>query len=171
MRAQIGSTRTDVEDIQLVWWPEQAELRAAGPPTTARLLLVAPDAKPPRRLGFLEDWMRLPLDPAELATRRTELLRRLGEAQPLTLDDDGLAHRGRAWVALSPLEAALFRPLIEGRGRVVTRPELIAAARGRTTASDPSFLDTYVRRLRERVGPLGATIRTVRGVGHVLDVR
>jgi Transcriptional regulatory protein, C terminal len=181
MRAQGGTARvaepadvagpTGIDDIQLVWWPEQAELRKAGPPTTARLLLVASEAEPPGRLGFLEDWMRLPLDPAEFATRRAELLRRMGEAQPLTLDEDGLVRRGRSWVALSPLEVALFRPLLENRGRVVARSDLLTSARDHSTATDPSFLDTYIRRLRDRVGPLGATIRTVRGVGHLLDVR
>jgi Transcriptional regulatory protein, C terminal len=180
MRAQGGSTQvahpsdlaglTGIDDIQLVWWPDQAELRTAGP-TTARLLLVAPDADPPARLGFLEDWMRLPLEPAEFATRRAELLRRMGEAQPLTLDEDGLVRRGRSWVALSPLEVALFRPLLEHRGRVAARSELLASARAHTTATDPSFLDTYIRRLRDRLGPLGVSIRTVRGVGHMLDVR
>ena len=158
------------DDVQLVWWPEQAELRTAAPPT-ARLLLVAPDAEPPARLGFLEDWMRLPLNPSEFATRRAELLRRMGEARPLRLDEDGLVRRGRSWVALSPLEVALFRPLLDHRGRVVARSELLASARQHTTATDPSFLDTYIRRLRDRLGPLGATIRTVRGVGHMLDVR
>jgi hypothetical protein len=181
MRAQGGTTQVappadfsglpDIDDIQLVWWPEQAELRKTGPPTTARLLLVAPDADPPSRLGFLEDWMRLPLDPSEFAARRAELLRRMGEAQPLTLDDDGLVRRGRSWVALSALEEALFRPLLEHRGRVVARSELLESAREHTTATDPSFLDTYIRRLRDRLGPLGAAIRTVRGVGHMLDVR
>jgi DNA-binding response OmpR family regulator len=162
---------TGIDDIQLVWWPEQAELRTAEPTTTARLLLVAPDAEPPVRLGFLEDWMRLPLDPAEFASRHSELLRRMGEARPLTLDEDGLVRRGRSWVALSPLEVALFRPLLEHRGRVVARSVLLASAREHTTATDPSFLDTYIRRLRDRLGPLGAAIRTVRGVGHMLDVR
>lgn len=189
MRAQDGSTQTrppidvgcadgaelaglgGIDDIQLVWWPDQAELRRSGPQTTARLLLVAPDAEPPARLSFLEDWMRLPLDPAEFATRRAELLRRMGEAQPLTLDDDGLVRRGRSWVALSPLEVALFRPLLADRGRVVARPALLASAREHTTATDPGFLDTYIRRLRDRLEPLGVAIRTVRGVGHMLDVR
>jgi hypothetical protein len=181
MRAQGGSTQvahpgdltgfTGIDDIQLVWWPEQAELRATSPPATARLLLVAPGADPPARLSFLEDWMRLPLDPTELATRRAELLRRMGEARPLTLDDDGLVRRGRSWVAQSPLEVALLRPLLAHRGRVVARSELLASSRDHTTATDPSFLDTYIRRLRDRLGPLGAAIRTVRGVGHVLVVR
>lgn len=160
--------REDV-DVQLVWWPDQADLRAA-PATTARLLLVAADADPPAHLGFLEDWMRLPLDAAEFATRRAELVRRVAIARPVTLDDEGLVHRGQAWVALSPLEAALFRPLFENHGQVVTRATLLTAARPHTTASDPGFLDTYVRRLRARLGPLGVAIHTVRGVGHVLDV-
>jgi len=180
MRARGGSTdvahpagltgSTGVDDIQLVWWPEEAELRTTEPTTTARLLLVAPDAEPPDCLGFLEDWLRLPLDASELAARRAELVRRMGDAQPLTLDDDGLARRGRSWVALSPLEVALFRPLLEHRGRVVVRSELLASARDHTTATDARFVDTYIRRLRDRLGPLGAAIRTVRGIGHMLDV-
>jgi two-component system OmpR family response regulator len=158
------------DDVQLIWWPDEAEMRSSGPPSEPRLLLVAPEAEPPPRLGFLEDWLRLPRDASEFATRRAELLRRQAVVRPLTLDDDGLVHRGAAWVALSPLEVALIRPLIENPDRVVTRAELLAAARPHTTATTSSSLDTSIRRLRRRLRPLDVAIHSVRGVGHVLEV-
>jgi DNA-binding winged helix-turn-helix (wHTH) protein len=164
-----GAASPTGDDVQLIWWPDEADLRS-WPPTAPRLLLVAPDAEPPPRLGFLEDWLRLPLDASEFVTRRAELLRRQAVVRPLTLDDDGLVHRGAAWVALSPLEVALVRPLLDNPDRVVTRAELLAAARPHTRVTSSSALDTSIRRLRTRLRPLDVAIHSVRGVGHVLEV-
>jgi two-component system OmpR family response regulator len=163
-----GGLGEDGEDVQVIWWPEDAESRGAGPTMTPCLLLVAADADPPAELGPLEDWLRLPLDPAELARRRDALLRRSAIGWPLTLDEDGLVRRGTDWVALPTRELALFRSLLENIGRVVSRAELLRSARSHGVAIDPRLLARPVQRLRERLRPLGLEIQTIRGAGYLL---
>jgi len=170
MHPPVEGANGAADDVRIVWWPEEEDLRSVGPSTTPRLLLVAPDAEPPDKLGPMEDWVRLPLDPVEFAHRRDALLRREAARPPVTVDDDGLVRRGTAWVALSSLELALFRSLFENAGRVVSRAELRTLAQSLSVATDPRLPTRYVSRLRDRVRPLGVEIHPVRRVGYMLIV-
>lgn len=158
------------DEVQLVWWPEEADVREAMWAGTPCLLLVAPDAEPPSELRELEDWLRLPLDPTELAERQEALRHRAARGSPLSVDDAGLVHRGRRWIALPPAELALFRPLFASIGRVVARADLLASARAQGVIVDARWLARPMRRLRERLHELGLEVHTVRGVGYLLDM-
>jgi DNA-binding winged helix-turn-helix (wHTH) protein len=83
------------------------------------------------------------------------------------IDEDGLLRYDGRWVALSPKEDAVLRPLLHAGQRVVSRQRLTATgwpgAGQRTSA-----LDKVVGRLRRRLEPLGLTIHTVRARGFVL---
>jgi hypothetical protein len=59
--------------IALDEWEQRRHRARRGRPT---LLVVPADAPPPRDWGELEDWVRLPLDPLEVADRRRVLLAR-----------------------------------------------------------------------------------------------
>ncbi len=159
--------------VALLRWPDEAarraELAAAGQP---RLLLVHPDAPPPRTWGPAEDWVRLPVDQAELDARVAALARR-GPEPPTgprpVLDGDDVLHVGSRRVPLPPIEAALLGLLIHRAPAVVPRDEL-AAAGWPGGPGDRGLLDSRMKLLRRRVAPLGVEIDTVRGVGYLLPV-
>jgi hypothetical protein len=60
--------------VELVAWPagheRRIELAAAGRP---RLLVVAPGVPPPDVWESIEDWVRLPAEPADVELRRRHL--------------------------------------------------------------------------------------------------
>ena len=169
----MSSSAPGAPPVTLLRWPDEAarrsELAAAGRP---RLLLVEPDAPPPRTWGQVEDWVRLPVDDRELDARVAALARRGPErpSGPLpVLDGDVVLHVGNRRVPLPPIEAALLSLLIHRAPRAVPRHEL-AAAGWPTGASDRGLLDSRMKLLRRRLAPLGVEIDTVRGVGYLLPV-
>lgn len=166
--------------VALLQWPTEAALRAelatAGRP---RLLLVEADAPPPRTWDPAEDWVRLPVDQAEVESRISAILRRCGrlaagsefgsESGPVpVLDGDGVLHVGGRRVSLPAIEAALAALLLQRVGTAVTRAELAAAGwpggEGRR-----ELLDGRIKLLRRRLGPLGIRIHTLRGTGYLLS--
>ena len=168
--APIPLLRADHE-VVLVHWPNESafrdELAAQGRP---RLLLVGEGAVPPLGADPLEDWVRMPAQPEDLNARRRVLRRRSLARTPIHLDDDGLLHRGRAWVALSPVELRLFAELYTAQGRVVSRAQLLRSLRPALADDDVRALDSSMLRVRRRVRPLGAIVRTVPRAGFLLEV-
>ena len=154
-------------------WPAEAprreRLAEEGQP---RLLLVGDGAGPPEPVDCLEDWLRVPVDEAELAARLGALAVRArahaGPDRP-ELDDDGVLRRGGAWVSLPPVEARLIAALLDRLGAVVSR-EALARAGWPDGAPGRNALDVHVLRLRRRVAPVGLVIRTVRSRGYLLEV-
>ena len=56
--------------------------------------------------------------------------------------------------------------LMQAKGRVLTRDNLLDRAWGRDCFVIPRTVDTHVRRLRSKLGAAGDYIETVRGVGY-----
>jgi hypothetical protein len=158
-------------DVVLVHWPNESALReelaAAGRP---RLLLVEVGAVPPLGPDPLEDWVRMPVPPEDLDVRRRVLQRRSLARTPIHLDDDGLLHRGRAWVALAPVELRLFTELYAAQGRVVSRAQLLRSLRPALADDDVRALDSSMLRVRRRVRPLGVVVHTVPRAGFLLEL-
>lgn len=159
--------------IALLRWPADADRRTElSEERRPRLLLLDPDAAPPTSWDVLEDWVRLPADPAEIEARITTLMRRLPSATPAPLlDDDGVLRVGARWVALPPVEARLVTALLARPEAVVSRDRLLDA--GWPTGQPPGstngqILDGRIKLLRRRVAEVGLEIHTVRGVGFVL---
>jgi DNA-binding response OmpR family regulator len=159
--------------IALLRWPadadRRAELTGARRP---RLLLLDPDTAPPSSWDVLEDWVRLPADPAEIEARIATLMRRepVRPAAPL-LDGDGVLRVGAAWVALPPVEARLVAALLARPDAVVSRARLLDAGwPGGEPAGSTSgqILDGRIKLLRRRLVEVGLEIHTVRAVGFVL---
>jgi two-component system phosphate regulon response regulator PhoB len=69
-------------------------------------------------------------------------------------------------VTLTALEFRLLDTLYERRNRVQSRDTLLADVWGLTLHVETRTVDTHIKRLREKLGPAGDYIVTVRGVGY-----
>ncbi len=124
-----------------------------------------------------DDYLIKPFSPAELTLRVNAVLRRLGApavtsgstivAGPITIDRS--AHRvlvdGRE-VELTATEYKLLLTLVERRGRVQTRPQLLETVWEAQPDIQTRTVDMHVQRLRTKLGEAGALIETVRGFGY-----
>ena len=124
-----------------------------------------------------DDYLTKPFSPAELALRVNGLLRRLGSpavragstltAGPITVDRS--AHRiqvdGRE-LDLTATEFKLLVTLIERRGRVQSRPQLLETVWDAQPDIQTRTVDMHVQRLRTKLGLAGDLIETVRGFGY-----
>jgi two-component system phosphate regulon response regulator PhoB len=131
-----------------------------------------------RVVGFelgADDYVVKPFSVRELLLRVQAVLRRTESVPPAavfevgTLKVDRGAHR--AWiageeVALTALEFKLLVTLWDRRGRVQTRDRLLSDVWGIDAEITSRTVDTHVKRLREKLGPIGEMIETVRGVGY-----
>jgi two-component system phosphate regulon response regulator PhoB len=136
-----------------------------------------------RVVGFelgADDYVVKPFSVRELLLRLRAVLRRgalpAEELPPspsqirfgrLTIDVG--AHR--VWVdgqevALTPLEFRLICTLHERRNRVQSRGVLLDDVWGVSQENMTRTIDTHVKRLREKLGGVGAYVETVRGVGY-----
>lgn len=73
-------------------------------------------------------------------------------------------------VLLTALEFRLLKTLLERPGRVQTREVLLSDVWGIEAEITTRTVDTHIKRLREKLGPAGDIIETVRGVGYKLVV-
>jgi DNA-binding response OmpR family regulator len=122
----------------------------------------------------LDDCLAKPLRPEVFRARVRRLVARRGRPERLTAGDlalDASAHRvwraGRS-VALTRTEFALLRVLLEHRGTVLSKERLYERVWGFGAQANPSAVEVAVCRLRRKLGPPDL-IRTLRGVGYVLD--
>jgi DNA-binding response OmpR family regulator len=158
-------------DVVLLRWPvdelRRQRLRQEGQP---RLLLVEGGAAAPRCDDVLEDWIRVPVDEADVRARIDALARRAVDQAPSRpdLDRDGLLRFAGGWVPLPPVEARLMGALIERYETVVSRDQL-ARSGWPKGAPGRNALDVHVLRLRRRIAPLDLSIRTVRSRGYLLE--
>jgi two-component system phosphate regulon response regulator PhoB len=124
-----------------------------------------------------DDYLTKPFSPAELALRVNALLRRLGApavttgatlvAGPVVIDRS--AHRvsvGGKDIDLTATEYKLLLTLVERRGRVQTRPQLLETVWEAQPDIQTRTVDMHVQRLRSKLGSAGELIETVRGFGY-----
>jgi two-component system phosphate regulon response regulator PhoB len=146
------------------------------------VMLTARSEEIDRVVGFelgADDYVVKPFSVRELCLRVQAVLRRsrgtpAGSSTEAALvfgrlRVDRNAHR--AWVdgeeiALTPLEMKLLWTLYERRGRVQTRGTLLDQVWEASPENNTRTVDTHIKRLREKLGPAGAYIETVRGIGY-----
>jgi two-component system phosphate regulon response regulator PhoB len=124
-----------------------------------------------------DDYLVKPFSPPELALRVSALLRRLGSpavasgstisAGPITIDRS--SHRvtvSGQELELTATEYKLLLTLVERRGRVQSRPQLLETVWEAQPDIQTRTVDMHVQRLRAKLGDAGPLIETVRGFGY-----
>lgn len=74
-------------------------------------------------------------------------------------------------VSLTRKEFDLLRLLLKSQDQVVTREQLIQEVWGYAFQGESRTVDVHVRTLRQKLGPAGERIETVRGVGYCIRRR
>jgi len=145
------------------------------------IMLTARSAKVDRLAGLdagADDYVPKPFDPDELLARARAVLRRAGAAQarpaaPMEAEGLRLIPTAREVVVdgrvvpTTTFEYEILEFLVRAAGRVVTRDELTAALYHRRSTPFDRAIDVHVSRIRKKLGPAGAALRTVRGVGYL----
>jgi hypothetical protein len=171
MTAEPGAGARRGAEVVELRWPDDAARRAGLAATRAPRLWHVPAAvDPPIVVDELEDWIRAPADPVEVAARLVALRSRAGaEPQGAHVDDDGVFRLAGRRAALSPTEAALARVLLAQSGLPIDADGVRAhpAGGGRLASAN---VPVTVTRLRQRLADLGVTIVHVRGTGFVCHV-
>jgi len=143
------------------------------------LMLTAKTEEMDRVIGFelgADDYVTKPFSPRELILRVKVILRRKEVGQEvekiiqianLLIDTD----RHHVSINKSPINLTFteFKLLVElasKRGRVQTREHLLDKVWGYTYEGYARTVDTHIRRLRKKLGSLGDSIETIRGVGY-----
>jgi two-component system phosphate regulon response regulator PhoB len=158
-----------------------AELRRREETREVGVILLTARREEPDRIRGLslgaDDYLTKPFSPAELALRVTGLLRRLAApavssgstlaAGPVSIERSG--HRvtveGKE-IELTATEYKLLLTLVERRGRVQTRPQLLETVWEAQPDIQTRTVDMHVQRLRSKLGEAGELIETVRGFGY-----
>ena len=145
------------------------------------LMLTARGEEIDRITGFeagADDYLVKPFSVRELKLRIRAILRRSDPGADDHIDEEivfgGLrvdipAHQ--VWVdeqpvELTALEFRLFKTLFVRRGRTQSRQVLLRDVWDIKADIMTRTVDTHVKRLREKLGPHGSYIETVRGVGY-----
>ena len=69
-------------------------------------------------------------------------------------------------ISLTALEFKLLRQLVDRRGRVQSRDQLLSDVWGYSSDVTTRTVDTHIKRLREKLGDMGKYVQTIRGVGY-----
>jgi hypothetical protein len=159
-------------EVALVHWPRDREERdRLARAMLPRLLLVPDGERPPTSGDVMEDWIRLPADERDVATRLHSLSERAERSlDQVSIVDGSCLRRGSITVPLGPSEVSFVEKLVAAHGTVVPRPTLVAAIWGAGTDPTTRGLDDVAYRLRRRIAVLGLDVVTVRGRGFALHM-
>jgi len=155
------------------------DLRRAGLKTPI-ILLTARAQEAEKVLGLelgADDYVTKPFSPMELCARIKAVLRRTGVEAPQvsrfgSVEVDftrGVAKRAGAAVELTPLEFKVLAALIQARGRLLSRDQLIAQVWGEGVSITDRVVDNHIMNLRRKLEDNPADPRylvSARGLGY-----
>jgi DNA-binding response OmpR family regulator len=144
------------------------------------LMLTARDEDVDKIIGLevgADDYLTKPFNPRELVARVKSILRR-ATPERRQIESKQLTHGelvidagrrevrvGEEEIQLAPKEFDLLWELLDHRGLVLTRDQLLERVWGYTFAGDTRTVDVHVRQLRRKLGD-ASPIVTVWGVGY-----
>ncbi|WP_404712224.1 response regulator [Sphingomonas sp. MMS24-J13] len=148
--------------------------------STPIIILTARGCTEDRIIGLdngADDYMVKPFDPRELESRVRALIRRsLGSPNPiirigsLTLDRSSrTAWLNGEMLALRRREMAVLEALMGRPGKILAKERLAAEIFDFDDEVAPNALEVHVGRLRRKLQPHGPAIRTVRGLGYIIE--
>lgn len=147
--------------------------------TTPVLMLTAFDTLQDRVLGLdlgADDYLAKPFDLPELEARVRALLRRGTNSTPYLehglLRFDTVGRRvfyEKRPLELSPRELAVLELLLMRAGRVVSKEQMVNHLYGWGDEVGDNAIEVNIYRLRKKLEPFGCEIRTVRGMGYLMD--
>ncbi|UUZ74313.1 winged helix-turn-helix domain-containing protein [Polaromonas sp. P1(28)-13] len=161
------------------------EVRAAG--SLPVLMLSAHDEEIDRVLGLelgADDYLGKPFSPRELLARVRSMLRRarmplpasraIGGTSPFGIDLGGqrISLQGKP-LPLTRREFGLLLDLLQHRGRIRSRDELLGAVWGSDSDSTDRTVDTHIKTLRAKLqeaAPEHDYIVTHRGMGYCVEI-
>jgi DNA-binding response OmpR family regulator len=152
------------------------EIRKRGE-RLAIIILTARDAVPDRLIGLeggADDYVTKPFSFDELLARTRLRLRDLRGTEPtliragnVTLDlRTRMARVGDQAIELTAREFALLETLVRHAEQVLSREQLLSQVWGYDFDPGSNVVDSYIRYLRNKLGP--SCIETVRGMGYRL---
>jgi two-component system OmpR family response regulator len=144
------------------------------------IILTARDALEDRVKGLdlgADDYLTKPFKLPELEARLRAQIRRshtvttsVVQFGPLSLDTkDRLVTANGEALALSPRELSVLETLLLRNGRVVSKESLVENLCNWNEDVGNNAIEVYVHRLRKKLEPYSINIRTVRGLGYLLD--
>jgi len=144
------------------------------------IILTAKDDEVDKVVGFelgADDYVTKPFSVRELILRAKAVLKR-GEKESdnveikrqfgqLSIDIE--SHEvfvDNVEIILTAIEFKLLCQLIDRRGRVQSRDQLLSDVWGYTAEVTTRTVDTHIKRLRVKLGSMGKYVQTIRGVGY-----
>jgi len=124
-----------------------------------------------------DDYVTKPFSIKELLARIEAILRRtksnydsIFRSELLTVDfSSHMVMCGNKPVSLSRKEFDILKSLIEGKGKVISRLQLVKQVWGNEDAADEHTINVNIKRLRDKLGKCKNMIKTIHGVGYRLS--
>ena len=144
------------------------------------IILTAKDDEVDKVVGFelgADDYVTKPFSVRELILRVKAVLNRGSKKKDvveverqfgdLKIDvDSHEVHVDNIPITLTALEFRLLSELVDKRGRVQSRDQLLSEVWGYNSEVTTRTVDTHIKRLREKLGSMGKYVQTIRGVGY-----
>ena len=117
-----------------------------------------------------DDYVSKPFGMMELLARVKALLRRTEDLRPAQesryVIGDLTVNRKREAVTLTKKEFDMLCYLLENKGMVLTRDQLLNQIWGYDFDGENRTVDVHIRTLRQKLGDCGTYIETIRGIGY-----